>query len=136
MTGPHSCLIVDDSQMIRVLAQDLMTKAGFTDIQLARDGKEAIDLLAGRLKGGKSFDIIVTDREMPKLDGIGFLRQARELLGADAPVAFMVVSSVKEPERVKEALPLGIDGYLLKPFTPEDFHKKLQQVLARKFNVA
>ena len=106
-TGPAShILIVDDDDYVRAAVANLLAIAGH-EISLARDGSEACELL----EGGR-FDAVVSDINMPSLDGMGLLRMVRQH-DADLPVILM--TGEPKLETAMEAVALGALRYLTKP---------------------
>lgn len=116
-------LIVDDSNTMRKIVARSLRQAGFEFDALleAADGQAALEALAG-----ESVDIILSDINMPVMDGIEFLRQKN----ADAQIkAIPVVMITTEAgsDVLNEALSLGAVGTIKKPFTPD----QVQEVLGK-----
>jgi two-component system chemotaxis response regulator CheY len=105
----RTCLIVDDSRVIRKVARRILEDLGF-DIAEASDGMEALAWCRADMPNA-----ILLDWNMPVLNGLDFLRQLRAEPGGDAPV--VVFCSVEtEPLRIREALDAGAAEYIMKPF--------------------
>jgi signal transduction histidine kinase/CheY-like chemotaxis protein len=120
--GTETVLLVEDAPMIRRLAQQVMTKAGYTVFEAA-DGNQAIaqvDAHAGPI------DIVVTDLIMPGLSGVD-LAQRLTVLRAGARVLYM--SGYTDNAIVRNGLLADGAPFLQKPFTPEELLKKLRDVL-------
>jgi two-component system chemotaxis response regulator CheY len=118
-------LIVDDSNTMRKIVARSLRQAGFEFEKLleAADGQAALEVLAG-----ESVDIVLSDINMPVMDGIEFLRQKN----ADAQIkAIPVVMITTEAgtDVLNEALSLGAVGTIKKPFTPEQVQEVLGQFL-------
>ncbi len=117
---PRTALIADDSVTIRQMVSFTLRQAGFTVIE-ASDGQDAADRL-----GDQRVDLIITDLNMPRMDGIGFIR---ELRGRPASKHTPVLMLTTESQQVKrqEARDAGATGWIVKPFDPQ----KLLQVIAK-----
>ncbi|URR36085.1 hybrid sensor histidine kinase/response regulator [Thermosynechococcus sp. HN-54] len=118
-------LIVDDSIAVRRLLDRVLRQAGY-DVVQCRDGKEALDFLLGQ---GDQVSLVITDIEMPRLDGYGLLEAIR-LSGRlrHLPVA-MLTSRGGDTHRQK-AFQLGANGYITKPFQPQGLLQTVTQLLA------
>ncbi len=114
-------LVEDDAHMLRVLAMWLDRNGH--EIGEARDGVMAQDLLLSR-----SFDIIVSDVNMPKLDGIGLVRWLRNEHGSDTPV-ILLSSRSDQLVIAKEMDPLGVQIHA-KPFSPSRLVADIERRLA------
>ena len=118
-------LVVDDAADIRLLAELVLSMAGFT-VDAASSGSEALRLLAA----GDLPDIVVLDVQMPDLDGWETLSRLRsDPRTASLPVVLCTVKGL--PEDTLRGWTLGCDGYLGKPFDITGLVEELQRVLAR-----
>lgn len=116
-------LIADDVPSARKILKKLLSQLGYEDVVEASDGCEGVDLL----KAG-SIDLVISDWEMPKLDGIGMLEQLRALPENNhIPVLF--VTSSAEKEQVEQALNAGVTSYLCKPFGLEILRQKVSELI-------
>lgn len=100
-------LAVDDTEVTLLLVHQLLTREGF-DVTTARGGREALDELA---RDG-AFDVLLTDIQMPELDGLELTRRVREL-GFDRPVIALTAHAL--PGDGERLLRAGVDAYLTKP---------------------
>jgi two-component system chemotaxis response regulator CheY len=120
-----SVMIVDDSPAMRAFVRRVLHLSGFPveEYLLAGNGKEALELLQSR-----TADIILTDINMPTMDGEQFVRrlEADECLRA---IPVVVVSTDASETRIREMLALGARGYVKKPFAPEALRDELERVL-------
>ncbi|HET9130034.1 MAG TPA: response regulator [Terriglobia bacterium] len=116
-------LIVDDSPTMRQMVAFTLTNAGFTVVE-AQDGKDAVNKVAG---GGK-MDIVVTDLNMPEMDGIALIKELRKLSAFRfTPILMLTTESAAEKKQAgKEA---GATGWIVKPFNPEVLLKTIAKVL-------
>ncbi|WP_269515983.1 response regulator [Brevundimonas subvibrioides] len=117
----RTCLIVDDSRIIRKVARRIVEGLGF-EVDEAADGIEALSYCVGLMP-----DVILLDWNMPVMDGLTFIRRLRDQAGGDHPkVLFCTIETA--PERIAEALGAGADDYIMKPFDGEILHSKLSEV--------
>jgi two-component system chemotaxis response regulator CheY len=107
--GTASCLVVDDSRVVRKAARRIVETLGFT-VREAEDGAQA--LVACREAMPK---VVLLDWNMPVMDGISFLRAARAEFGPDRPVVVLCTTEAAV-ERIVEALEAGAQEYIMKPF--------------------
>lgn len=118
---PRTCLIVDDSRIIRKVARRIVEGLGF-EVDEAADGAEALAFCSGLMP-----EVILLDWSMPVMDGMTFLRRLRALPGGMAPkVLFCTIET--RAERIAEALSAGADDYVMKPFDGEILTSKLAEV--------
>ena len=104
-----TCLVVDDSRVIRKVARRVLEDIGF-EIAEAADGVEALAWCRAAMP-----DAVLLDWNMPVMNGIEFLRQLRSEPGGDAPkVIFCTVEN--RAEHILAALEAGADEYIMKPF--------------------
>jgi two-component system, chemotaxis family, chemotaxis protein CheY len=118
-------LIVDDSSVMRKIVERALRQAGLnvTEVLEASNGAEA---LAQVQKG--SLDMILSDINMPVMDGLEFLKNLAALDSARGVPVVMITTEGSEA-RVVEALSAGAKGYLRKPFTPEQVKDRIAPLL-------
>jgi two-component system chemotaxis response regulator CheY len=115
-----TCLVVDDSRVIRKVARRILEELGF-DIAEASDGLEALAWCRAMMP-----DAVLLDWNLPTMSGLEFLRQLRQEPGGDSPtVVFCTVEN--DVERIREALDAGADEYIMKPFDGDIMACKLAQ---------
>lgn len=120
-------LIVDDSPTTRTLVRRVIDRAGFQCEHVeAANGREALERLAARRA-----DVILTDINMPGMDGEEFLLELRRA-GITDTVPVLVISTDATAARVERMLALGARGYIAKPFTPERLRGELDRILTRR----
>ena len=116
-----SCLIVDDSKVIRKVARHILETLNF-EVSEAADGKEALDSCMASVP-----DVILLDWNMPVMSGMEFLRALRQEERDDQPkVVFCTTEN--DMAHIRAALEAGADEYVMKPFDRETLHIKLQLV--------
>lgn len=115
-----TCLVVDDSMVVRKVARRMLEGMGFT-VTEAPDGARALDACRVALPDG-----VLLDWNMPVMDGITFLRHARLEFGADRP-RIVLCTTEGEMARILEAIEAGAQEYIMKPFNEEILREKLEQ---------
>ena len=114
-------LIVDDSSVMRKIVERTLRQAGLslTAVYEAGSGSEGLDVLKA-----KQVDQILSDINMPSMDGLEFLRQIRaQNLAPGVPVVMITTESSEE--HVKQAILAGAQGYIRKPFTAEQVKERV-----------
>jgi two-component system, chemotaxis family, chemotaxis protein CheY len=117
-----SVLVVDDQRAIRALVKDSLQQLGVRLIAEAEDGEMALSAL--RLS---PVHLVISDLNMPKMDGLALLKAIRATAGLDK-TAFIMLTSRGEVELVRQAVALGVNNYLTKPFTLGLLKKKIETV--------
>ncbi len=116
-----TCLVVDDSRVIRKVARRILEDLGF-EIAEAADGMEALAWCRAAMP-----DSILLDWNMPVMGGLEFLRKLRAEPGGDAPVViFCTVEN--DLAHIEEALEAGADEYIMKPFDGDIIESKFAEV--------
>ena len=120
-----AALIVDDSSVMRKIVERALRQAGLSlnKVHEASSGVEALDLLKT-----ERVQLILSDINMPMMDGLEFLRQMRaQQLAPDVPVVMITTESSEE--HVREAILAGAQGYIRKPFTAEQVKERVLPLL-------
>ncbi len=120
-------LVVDDFSTMRRIIKNLLRDLGFNNTDEADDGLTALPML----KTGK-YDLLVTDWNMPGMQGIDLLKAVR----ADADeglknIPVLMVTAEQKKEQIVEAAQAGVNGYIVKPFTALILKEKLEKIFAR-----
>ena len=113
-----TCLIADDSKVIRMLLSKIVSNLGFSVIE-AEDGEEAVEITQI-----KNPDLIIMDWSLPVLEGIDVLYKIRDLRLAKSP-KIVFCSSSSDLNRIQQALNGGADDYIIKPFDEDIVASKL-----------
>jgi two-component system chemotaxis response regulator CheY len=116
---------VDDSSVMRKIVERSLRQAGLDTMVVfeAGSGTEGLDLLRS-----KQVDLILSDINMPSMDGLEFLRQVRaQNLAPGVPVVMITTESSEE--HVKQAILAGAQGYIRKPFTAEQVKERVLPLL-------
>ncbi len=116
-------LVVDDSATIRRIIKNTLERIGYNDVVEAENGIDALT----KLKEG-DISLVLTDWNMPEMDGITLVRSIRssDKFGS---VPVIMVTTEAEKNEVMEALQLGVNDYIVKPFTPEILKEKIEKVM-------
>jgi len=121
----YKILIVDDSLPMRSVLKKTITASGFgkADFFEAANGKEALALMEKEW-----LDIVVTDYNMPEMNGIELLQAIKNADDVE-PVPVLVITTEGSKMKIQEFSDHGAAGYIKKPFTPEEIKEKLTQIL-------
>ena len=118
-----TALVVDDSPTMRQMVAFTLTNAGFTVVE-AQDGKDAVTKAAA----GSKMDIVVTDLNMPEMDGITLIKELRKMSAFKfTPILMLTTESAMDKK--KEGKEAGATGWIVKPFNPDVLLKTIAKVL-------
>lgn len=118
-------LIVDDFSTMRRIVRNLLKELGYTSADEAEDGAAALQKLQG---GG--FDFIVTDWNMPNMDGLQLLQAVRADASLKHLPVLMITAEAKK-ENIIAAAQAGASGYIVKPFTAATLNEKLTKIFEK-----
>ncbi|MEZ8142955.1 response regulator [Enterovibrio sp. FF113] len=115
-------LVVDDMTSMRHVMLNLLRSIGYLDLEEATNGWQAFQMLKKN-----SYGLLITDLNMPKMDGRELLKEVRcdERL-KQTPV--LIVSCEQDKERVKELIQHGVNGFVVKPFNAATLQKQIQRI--------
>lgn len=116
-------LAVDDSRTMRDMLNMTLSMAGFTT-RLAEDGKDGLEVL---YRMEREPDVIITDINMPRLDGFGFIEAVRKT-ERHRCVPILVLTTESAPDLKLRAREAGATGWIVKPFDPDKLVRALQMV--------
>jgi two-component system chemotaxis response regulator CheY len=125
--GEIRVLIVDDSSVMRKIVERALRQAGLDSLVVheAGCGKDGLGVLRA-----KAIDLILSDINMPSMDGLEFVRQLRaQDLARGVPIVMITTESSEE--HVKQAIQAGAHGYIRKPFTADQVKEKVLSLLNR-----
>ena len=118
----HSILAVDDSASMRKMVSFTLKNAGYEVVE-AVDGEDAFDKAKAR-----AFDLVLTDQNMPRLDGIGLTRRLREQVRfKSTPILILTTESSDEMKQAGRAA--GATGWMVKPFDPNKLIEVIKKVV-------
>ncbi len=118
-------LVVDDFSTMRRIVRNLLKELGYANVDEAENGADALN----KLRGG-GFDLVISDWNMPLMDGLAMLRAIR----ADSSLArlpVLMVTAEAKKENIIAAAQAGASGYVVKPFTAATLDEKLNKILDR-----
>ena len=113
-------LVVDDHVVIRQMVSSFLKKLGYKHVNLSENGREALKKLKT-----KKYDLIICDWHMPHMSGLELLTKMKE----DAElkdIPFVMLTMENDKEQMLSAIQLGIDDYILKPFTLNVLNEKIE----------
>ena len=115
-------LIVDDQQSMRLLIRGGLQQLGFREFDEAADGEAGLKALVA-----SPAHLIISDFNMPKLDGLGLLRAVR-VYPPTAKTAYIMLTGRGDMELVQRAVQFGVNNFLVKPFTVATLREKIEAV--------
>ncbi|HTG01032.1 MAG TPA: chemotaxis response regulator CheY [Nitrospirota bacterium] len=118
-------MVVDDFSTMRRIVKNVLKQLGFDNIEEAEDGAQAL----AKLKAG-GFEFMVTDWNMPNMDGLDLLKAVRKDPAIkDLPI--LMVTAEAEKDKVVAAIQSGVNNYVVKPFTAEIFKEKMDRIFEK-----
>jgi len=114
-------LIVDDSKTMLRIIKNTLSRIGVKNIDSAENGEEAFNLFKD-----KDYDIVLTDWNMPVMNGYQLVLAIRKI-NQDVPIVMITTEGGKA--EVIKALKAGVNNYIVKPFTPQILKEKLQAII-------
>ncbi|MBZ0097083.1 MAG: chemotaxis response regulator CheY [Sulfuricella sp.] len=121
-------LVVDDFSTMRRIVRNLLKELGYSNIEEAEDGLDAMQ----KLNGG-NFDFVISDWNMPNMDGLQLLRSIRASSQLKKLPVLMVTAEAKK-ENIIAAAEAGASGYVVKPFTAATLDEKLMKIFQKAQN--
>ena len=121
-------LVVDDFATMRRIIKNVLRQIGFTQILEADDGTTAL----GLLKENK-VDLIISDWNMPQMNGLDLLKAVRKEEPTKV-IPFVMVTAEAQKDNVLQAVQAGVSNYIVKPFTADAVKEKLNQIFEKKAN--
>jgi two-component system chemotaxis response regulator CheY len=118
-------LIIDDSVTMRRIIANILARLGYPDVAQASNGREALDRLAT-----EQIDVVITDWYMPEMNGLDFVKALRTT-PATSHIPIVIVTANAASDDIHHALELGVNHYILKPFTVDTIRDKLAALLAQ-----
>lgn len=115
-------LVVDDMSSMRRIIKNTLKQLGYPNTDEAEDGDQALDKVRSA-----PFDLVVSDWNMPNMNGLDLLKAIRQDPKLSALPVLMVTTEA-EMDHILEAIRSGVNSYILKPFTPETMKEKIDKV--------
>jgi two-component system chemotaxis response regulator CheY len=123
MSDPNlKILVVDDMSSMRRIIKNTLKQLGYPNTDEAEDGQKALEKVRN-----ESFDLVVSDWNMPNMNGLDLLKAIRQDPKLSALPVLMVTTEA-EMDHILEAIRSGVNSYILKPFTPETMKEKIDKV--------
>jgi two-component system chemotaxis response regulator CheY len=116
-------LVVDDSMTLRRILTNALKSLGFPETVEAVNGKDALEKLASN-----NVDFIITDWNMPEMNGLDFIKEVRSNPVYTSMPILMITTHGSEQD-VIEALQAKVNSYIVKPFTPQELKEKIEGIL-------
>ncbi len=117
-------LLVDDSKTMRNIQKSVLAQLGYTTIEEACDGQDALSKV-----NAFQPDLMLVDWNMPNMDGLTFVKTYRQM---NKLTPIIMVTTESEKARVIEAIMAGVNNYVIKPFTPDLLSQRINETLHRK----
>ena len=117
-------MLIDDSKTMRNIQKSVLAQLGFTCIEEACDGQDAMSKV-----GAFAPDLILVDWNMPNMDGLTFVKTFRQ---TNKVTPLIMVTTESEKARVIEAIKAGVNNYVIKPFTPDLLSQRIGETLSKK----
>ena len=126
MAGPNTkFLVVDDFSTMRRIVRNLLKELGYTNVDEAEDGSMALSKLRS-----EQFDFVISDWNMPVMDGLTMLQNIRADAALSKLPVLMVTAEAKK-ENIIAAAQAGANGYVVKPFTAATLDEKLAKIFEK-----
>ncbi|MEL7483448.1 MAG: response regulator [Planctomycetota bacterium] len=116
-------MLIDDSKTMRNIQKSVLSQLGYTQIEEACDGQDALSKV-----GAFAPDLLLVDWNMPNMDGLTFVKRYRQ---ADKATPIIMVTTESEKSRVIEAIKAGVNNYVVKPFTPDVLSQRISETVSK-----
>ncbi|MFN7374267.1 MAG: response regulator [bacterium] len=116
-------LLIDDSKTMRNIQKSVLAQLGYTAIEEACDGQDALSKV-----GAFQPDLILVDWNMPNMDGLAFVKAFR---ASNKTTPLIMVTTESEKSRVIEAIKAGVNNYVIKPFTPDLLSQRIGETMSK-----
>lgn len=124
MMSSMRVMLVDDSKTMRSIQRTMLNEMGVTEIEEAQDGQDALSKI-----GAFRPTLVLVDWNMPNMDGLAFVRQARSR-GCAMPI--IMVTTESEKTKVLVAIKAGVNNYVIKPFSTEVLAQRIEETVNRR----
>lgn len=123
-------LLVDDFEMVRMMLKNILVGIGYDQIDEAVDGSDALIKIKSASEANKPYDMVFCDWNMPIMSGLEVIESCR-CQDDLKQIPIVMVTAESERAQIIKALKAGATDYIVKPVSPEDLEKKIQQILGR-----
>ncbi|MCB0281027.1 MAG: response regulator [Calditrichae bacterium] len=117
-------IFVEDSPTMRRIIMNSLNKIGINDVTEAENGLDALDKM-----GDASWDMVITDWNMPEMNGEELVKELRSKSNFSKTPILMITTRGMQDD-VMTAIKMGVNGYIVKPFTPEVLKKKIAEIFS------
>ncbi|MGO9740909.1 MAG: response regulator [Roseiarcus sp.] len=118
-------MVVDDTSVSRMLITEALNEIGITHFSLAKDGKQALSALIA-----KPVHLVISDQNMPGLDGLGLLKALREYKPTSR-IGFILISGSPDKTLIDRGRALGLNNFIAKPFNTNTVRNAIEAVVGR-----
>lgn len=116
-------MLIDDSKTMRNIQKSVLAQLGYTEIEEACDGQDALSKVRAFAP-----DLILVDWNMPNMDGLSFVKIYRQ---QNKTTPMIMVTTETEKSRVIEAIKAGVNNYVVKPFTPDLLCQRINETISK-----
>lgn len=124
-------LIVDDMSTMRMALREQLKQIGFKNFHESQNGDHAFKFLEEQIKKSGPIDLVLTDWCMPLMSGVDLVKRMRETIHLRFLPVLLVTAEITVNNQ-KEALAVGANGFLAKPFTTQQLREKLQEIYTKR----
>lgn len=121
-------IIIEDSTFSRLVLSNYMNDFGYTQVDLPEDSAEGWELIAESLVEGEPYDVVITDLNMPGIDGLELIKKIKSDPGSK-DLKVLVISADAEKAVIDEVMQEGAEDYLVKPVGKKSLQDSLEKIL-------
>ena len=118
-------MVVDDTSVSRMLITESLAEIGISNLQLAKDGKQALAALMS-----KPVHLVLSDQNMPGLDGLGLLKALREFKPT-SKIGFILITGSPDKSLIERGRSLGLNNFIAKPFNTRTIRAAIEAVVGK-----
>lgn len=124
-------LVVDDMSTMRKIIKNMLTQIGFKTISEAEDGRKALEVIEAAQKAGEPIEFILSDWNMPDLNGLEFLKILKQS-DVHKNIPFLMITAEAEQGNVMTAVKAGVDNFIVKPFSAQVLKEKIEKIFQKR----
>ncbi len=125
LAGKLEVMVVDDTSVSRMLIVESLNEIGIKNLALAKDGKQALTALMA-----KPAHLVISDQNMPGLDGLGLLKALREYKPT-AKIGFILVTGSPDKSLIERGRAIGLNNFIAKPFNTKTIRAAIEAVVGK-----
>jgi two-component system, chemotaxis family, chemotaxis protein CheY len=125
MANKLEVMVVDDTSVSRMLITESLNEIGISNLALAKDGKQALDALMK-----KPVHLVLSDQNMPGLDGLGLLKALREFKPTSR-IGFILITGSPDKSLIERGRTLGLNNFIAKPFSTKTIRAAIEAVVGK-----